>query len=90
MQENLRGKKFRLLKPEMFSLEKNKLYLVVETPAGYVCRINEDEHMGFPKRIVERSTALFRPYDHGQQKTYNKFRSNKRHRVITLKRQEHV
>lgn len=90
MQENLPSKKFRLLKPEMFSLEKNKLYLVVETPAGYVCRINDDEHMGFPKRIVERSIAVFRPYDHGQQKTYNKFRRNKRPRVITIKRQTNV
>ena len=74
-------KKFRLRKLTYFpTLEKNKLYLVVETDNGYVCQVKEGIYMGFPKEIVESGSKLFTPYSRDEQKAVRSLKAHKRPR----------
>jgi hypothetical protein len=84
MQEEFKAKNYRLLKPELFLLDKKKVWLATETPGGYVLKIDEDTRIGFPKSIVEKSRKLFREYNYHERRTYNRFRTQ-RPRLILIK-----
>ena len=77
MQEN-KAKIFRLAKPDLFKLEKGKLYLATETPVGYVVKIDDYTRIGLPKKCVENNLKLFKPYNYRDHKDYNR---NKRQRI---------
>lgn len=74
MQEEFKSKNYRLLKPELFLLDKKKVWLATETPVGYVLKINEVDWIGLPKSIVENSRKLFSQYDYHERRTYNRFK----------------
>jgi len=84
-------KHFRLLRPDLFNLDKNKVYLATETPAGYVLKIDDFYWIGFPKKTVEKSFRMFRLYNGEEHRIYNRFKKNKRPRIpLTLKLRSNV
>ena len=89
MQEEFKSKNYRLLKPELFLLDKKKVWLATETPVGYVLKINEYDWIGFPKSIVENARKLFREYDYHEHRTYNRFKSQ-RPKLSLIKNNNHA
>ena len=77
MQE-FKPKHFRLLKPELLNLNKNKVYLATETPTGYVIKLDDGDWMGFPKSIVENAGKMFRLYSKDEHREYRRFKQRKR------------
>ena len=84
--QDFKPKHYRLVKPELFKLDRKKLYLAAETPAGYTLKIEEGEWVGFPKRIVENNLKLFKPYDYGEHKQYNRDKRQRVNRFLLIKR----
>ena len=83
---DFKPKLYRLLRPELFSLEKKgKLYLAEETPAGYVVKLGGSDRIGLPKFIVEKATKLFSPYSKEAHQRARKF--SKRPRITLIKKQ---
>ena len=87
--EEFKPKLFRLVKPELFNLDKKRLYLVCETPTGYVAKLDNGDWMGFPKCIVEKARKMFRPYNKDEHREYRKFKQRPRI-TLTKNPQHHV
>lgn len=73
-------KTFRLLRPDLFGLDKHKSYIVSETDNGYTMKVNDTEWCGFPKSVVENSRKLFGVYSHKDRRTYNNIKKLKKQR----------